>query len=145
MTVEELNLEPDVEAKARELKQRASSVVFTSGRRTVEAQCSAMAQNTIQAGRGWIRATYASSEPREALIGWMHAHPEADTREELAKGFAGVLRQFTPAELSHLSKHLGGRAFDVQPRSCKIADLRALRPRKLIQSEGGLVRWHVDF
>jgi hypothetical protein len=57
---------------------------------------------------------------------------------------------YNDAELSTLSKHLSGDAFDVQPVD---TDADAIKKTirgldgldKFLEKEGGLVRWHAQF
>jgi hypothetical protein len=138
-----LNLAPDVAKKARELNKHAPSVRFTSGRRDIAKQARAMANNIVH-NRKWIEQTYRSTAAIRALQQWVDAHPSADTNE-IATGLAQVMKGMPSAQQMGISRHLSGRAFDVQPNSCPESAIWALSPRTFLQKEGGLVIWHVDF
>jgi hypothetical protein len=142
--IDALDLAPDVARKAAALKRACPQVVFTSGRRTIAQQAHAMAVNT-QVKRSWIRDTYAHSAASVKLQAWVDAHPGAVTVDAIAAGLERVMRTLPLAELVHLSRHLTGRAFDVQPHSCPVAAIQVLSPALFLQNEGHLVRWHVQF
>ena len=144
MTIEQLDLAPEVEAKARELQQAAPGVVFLSGRRTLEAQARAMSQNTVL-NRQYIRETYTSSALVRALQRWVDTHPEARSEAEIAAGLLRLMKAMPEGVVQGLSKHLTGRAFDVQPHSCTVEAIEALEPHKFLQREANLVRWHVSW
>ena len=152
MTIDELNLQPVAERGARALLARHPSVIFTSGRRTVAEQASAMASNIVASGRRrWIEETYAASPPRNRLQAWVNAHPEAKTRAALAAGLRSVMAAMSDNELRRISKHLAGLAFDISPVAGSGGDAikrtMAALPgvTKFLEREGGLVRWHVQF
>ena len=100
--------------------------------------------------RNWIKETYADSAARDACQKWVDEHKDKKTKADIATGLKGVLDSLTDAQLAHLSKHLSGDAFDVQPVE-KDADeikkaIRGLRGlSKFLEEEGGLVRWHSQF
>jgi hypothetical protein len=143
LTIAQLDLEPDVKVKAEELASKAPGVVFTSGRRTISQQANAMAQNVVQ-NRRYVQETYRASKLRDALQRWVDAHPTA-TEAGIANGFFHILTAWSPADLRHLSAHLTGRAFDIEPHSAPAAEVVALSPRQFLTSEAGLPRWHVGF
>lgn len=152
MKIEELNLAPVAEAAARLLKQQHPQVVFTSGRRSMTEQASAMAANIINSkNRQWIARTYAASDASRLLQAWVDHHPQAKTKEAIAAGLLTELQKMPPAIAGQISKHLSGLAFDVQPVALPTGNviLRAMRAlpgvTKVLTEEGGLVRWHVQF
>jgi recombination DNA repair RAD52 pathway protein len=98
LDVASLRLAPDVEAKARQLKSRAPSVQFTSGRRDLARQARAMAGNVARK-RKWIEQTYRSSSAIRKLQNWVDTHPSADTVDEIANGLANVMRSLPEAQL----------------------------------------------
>lgn len=144
MTISELDLQPDVRAKAEELLRAQPHVVFTSGRRTIQDQARAMSQNVVQ-NRRYVAETYRASRIRDMLQRWLTAHPEAVTEAQIAAGFEHILSAVPATELRHLSAHLIGRAFDIQPHSASVGAVQALGPRQFLTHEAGLVRWHVGF
>ena len=144
LSVQQMQLEPDVAAHAEALKRAVPGVVFISGRRTLTEQSRAMAQNCA-VKRSYIADVYAESPVKEALVAWLHAHPAATSVDALTAGFISVLQKFTPAQLAHLSKHMGGRAFDVHPHSCTVEQIEALHPVQFFTREANLEIWHVGF
>lgn len=144
-----LDLAEPAATAARMLKREFPSIVFTSGRRTREQQASAMASNVI-ANPKWIEQTYIDSAPAQACQQWVDGHHDRTLRG-IAEGLCSVLSTFTDAELAQLSKHLSGRAFDVQPvggeLGAKIKSRIKTLPGlvKFLDREGGLIRWHAQF
>lgn len=76
------------------------------------------------------------------------ANPDKKTRAGIAASLLSVFNSATDADLGNFSKHLSGEAFDVQPVD-KDADaikttIRGLKGLdKFLDTEVGLVRWHV--
>lgn len=149
MTLEDLILVDPVQTVARELLQQWPGVVFTSGRRTREDQARAMAQDVAQ-NRQWIRQTYAASSARAKCQAAVDSVPMAKLPSELAAAIYSVLLDMGDAELSKLSKHPAGLAFDVAPDSLPeeardwLAEQAELHNGKLLLKEGGLVRVHFE-
>lgn len=144
MTIEELNLEPTAATAAAALLAAHPGVVFTSGRRGVAEQASAMASNIVR-NRQWIAETYVSTAQSIALQRWVDAHPNS-TGQSLIDDLARLMTPWTDAQKAALSKHFSGQAFDVQPGSCPEEAIRALPGlTKFLTVEGGLVRWHAQF
>ena len=146
MTIEEMNLEPTAAAAAKLLLQKHPNIQFTSGRRDVTQQAHAMAGNVVK-NRQWIGKTYIHGEK---LQGWVNAHPQAKTVDELTAGLAAVMKAMPEEELRKISRHLTGRAFDVTPVTQNAEaiknDIRHLPGlNKFLDMEGGLVRWHAQF
>lgn len=147
--IEALNLAETARKAAYELKKQHASVTFTSGRRGKGDQARAMAQNVVL-NRKWTEETYAKSKARDECQKWVNAHPDEKTADGIQAGLLGVLDGLTDAELSRLSKHLSGEAFDVQPVD---QDADAIKTtirglpglKKFLDKEGGLVRWHAQF
>lgn len=145
--IEALNLAEPARSAAYGVKARHPWVRFTSGRRDVPGQASAMAGNVVL-NRQWIEQTYADNPVSRAAQLWIDAHPEARSKEAISAGLLGVLRGFSSAELVRLSYHLSGLAFDIQPVSGQLsaisATVKALpRLKEFLTREGGLERWHV--
>jgi len=147
--IEALNLNDIAKRAAYQLKAKHLGIVFTSGRRDKCDQARAMAGNVIH-NRKWIAQTYVANSVSAACQRWVDEHSDANTSGEIAAGLLSVLNGFNDAELRHLSKHLSGDAFDVQPVAANAArikaDIRALPGlEKFLDREGGLVRWHAQF
>jgi hypothetical protein len=147
--IENLHLAETARKAAYALKQKHPSVIFTSGRRDKQGQAHAMAGNVVL-NRKWIEQTYAASSVRDACQKWVDDNPEKKTAAEIEQGLLEVMNGFSDADLGHLSGHLSGMAFDVQPvteggEEIK-ASIRALPGlQKFLEKEGGLVRWHAQF
>jgi hypothetical protein len=142
--ISRLRLQPDVEQKARQLKARAPGVRFTSGRRDLAGQARAMAGNVVR-NRQWIAQTYRASDAIRQLQNWVNTHPQANTAAEIAQGLLSVMNSMSDSQRSGISRHLSGRAFDIQPGSCPVSAVQALQPQRFLTREGGLVIWHVQF
>ena len=150
MNSEQLGLAPNALAAARALQTAHPNVVFTSGRRTVDQQASAMASDIV-ANRKWISETYVATPQRTQLQAWVDANPSARTQAAIAQGLAAIMSAWTDAEKGAVSKHFSGEAFDVQPvpgppGEAIVATIKALPGlTKFLTLEGGLVRWHAQF
>lgn len=145
MTPEELNLEPTAATAAAALLAAHPGVVFTSGRRGVAEQASAMASNIVR-NRQWIVQTYVGTPESHSLQSWVDTNPNVAEQANIAAGLAAIMTPWTDAQKAALSKHFSGQAFDVQPGSCPEEAIRALPGlTKFLTGEGGLVRWHAQF
>ena len=147
--IESLNLAEPARSAAYTIKRKHPWVVFTSGRRDVARQASAMAGNIVR-NRRWIAQTYASNPVSAAAQAWVDAHPEARTQEAIADGLLSVFRTFSPRDLGRLSHHLSGLAFDVRPvpeyaSAFWNTVLSLPRLQQHFDTEGGLTIWHVGF
>ncbi len=149
--IEALYLSATAKSAAYQLKAAFPTIEFTSGRRDKAAQASAMASNVVL-NRNWIRQTYMDSDAIRACQGWVDQHPQVTTKADLAAGLLSVLNSLTDEQLSHVSKHLSGDAFDVQPvddnADAIVQFMRDLTQRmggKFLDHEGGLRRWHAQF
>lgn len=146
-TINALDLAPTAKTAAQTLKSKHPEITFTSGRRDLAGQASAMASNVVSGGRDWIKNTYTSAQK---LQKWVDDHPEAKTKDEIAKGLESTLNGMTASEQAGVSKHITGEAFDVQPQAKDAdaikADIKALPGiTKFLEKESGLVRWHAQF
>jgi heme-binding NEAT domain protein len=147
--IEALDLSATAKKAAYELRAKHPLVTFTSGRRDKQEQASAMAENVVL-NRDWIKETYVKSAASEACQKWVDDNKNKKTKDEIAAGLQGVLDKLTDTQLAHLSKHLSGDAFDVQPVE---KDAEAIKQTiqglsgldKFLEKEGGLVRWHAQF
>jgi hypothetical protein len=150
LSIDDLNLVDYAKAAAEKLLSDFPDVVFTSGRRDVAQQASAMAGNVVQ-NRDWIKETYLASAERDSLQGWVDANPDAATKAAIAAGLASVMAPWTDEQKRRLSRHFSGQAFDVQPMTGSQGDavkaaINALpNLRQFLDNEGGLVIWHADF
>lgn len=147
--IEALALSDPAKKAAYQLKKVHATVTFTSGRRGKPEQASAMAENVVL-NRNWIKETYAVSAARDACQKWLDENLDKKTKAEITIGLRSVLESLSDSQLTHLSKHLSGHAFDVQPVE-KDAELIKTTIRGLaglslfLEKEGGLVRWHAEF
>lgn len=149
MTLDELQLVGRAQMAAEDLLAAFPDVVFTSGRRTLEEQAQAMASNIIF-NRFWVPQTYTDSLASRACHRWVLAHPSVRDKDGISAGLFGVLSVIPLEDLSHLSLHLSGQAFDVEPvggiDGGKIAafmhELADKYGGVFLEREGGLVRWH---
>jgi len=149
--IEALELAPLARAAAYALKRAHPQVRFTSGRRDKADQARAMASNVAKEGqRRWIEETYKASPLRTRCQDWLDAHPEVVTAAGIAAGLLAIFDAAGDRELSRLSRHLAGMAFDVQPvehdAEAIKTTIRGLPGLDLfLDREGGLVRWHAQF
>lgn len=150
LSIDDLDLQPNAKAAAEELLAAHASVVFTSGRRTVEEQADAMAGNVV-VNRNYIEETYAASSERDALQKWVDDHPEATTQADISAGLQGIMNGWSDAQKRKLSLHFSGEAFDVKPVGGSGGDAikktikKLPKLRKFLESEGGLTIWHAEF
>lgn len=147
------DLDLGVSAKAAAealLKQFPADVKFTSGRRSIPEQASAMAANVVK-NRKWIEQTYKDTPQRAALQKWVDDHPAVTTAAGIAPGLEGVMEAWTEAQKRNFSRHLSGDAFDVQPVAgevgTKIKEAISKLPKLNWHTfkEGGLEIWHAQF
>jgi hypothetical protein len=148
--IEDLDLAPVARRAAEQLLAAHPGVVFTSGRRDIAGQAQAMAANVVR-NIAWIAQTYTDTPQRAAL----QAVVDALGHGYDARAYAAVLRaelsRWSDLDLAHVSKHLSGDAFDVQPVPGAAGELIKDTIRKLpgltkfLDREGGLVRWHAQF
>ncbi len=150
-TIEQLDLIGNALAGAKALKKKFPNIEFNSGRRDYKDQARAMASNVVHK-RDFIIRTYAARPEAQILQDWVDAHPAANTAAAIEKGLVKILDSWTNDQRGKLSRHLSGRAFDVQPipngntaNAVKSA-IRALPGlHKFLEKEAGLVRWHAQF
>ena len=149
--IDALDLRGEAKKAAYALKKAHPAVKFTSGRRDKAAQASAMASNVVKSkNRKWIEKTYKSTVVSKACQQWVDDNPDKLTKDEIAAGLLSVLDAQADDDLSLLSKHLSGDAFDVQPVETDADAIKqTLRdlagPDNFLDMEGGLVRWHAQF
>jgi hypothetical protein len=152
-SIEALDLAPVAKKAAYDLKKLYPHVVFTSGRRSLEDQARAMASNiaTDPPNRKWIEQTYHKSAVSKACQKWVDDNPSKTTQKDIAAGLMSVFDSMTAAQVSQISKHLSGEAFDVQPVTKDASKIKkTLRQLtkdggKFLEKEGGRTRWHAQF
>lgn len=149
MTIEELGLHPVAKNGAEMLVRHFPDVVFTSGRRDKWGQAKAMASNVLDAA-SWVRKTYIHPEPYQGIVEIRLAG--------LSEHFYGIMMRMSDVEVSRISKHLGGLAFDIDPTPWVnddelneggkelLAFIKTVpKVEKVLTREGGLPRIHVQF
>jgi hypothetical protein len=150
VTVAELALSPKARRAAEVLLAAHPGVVFTSGRRDLAAQARAMAANVVR-NLAWIAQTYADTPQRAALQAAVDAVGHAAGVPAYAACLLACMEPWSDLDLAHVSKHLSGDAFDVQPVPGPAGDAIKATIRtlpgltKFLDHEGGLVRWHAQF
>lgn len=155
LTIAQMKLSPNARRGAEWVKARHPSTVFTSGRRDVLDQARVMASNTVKYGRAWIIKTYKPSPMIDSLHGWLEDHPTVSDQKEIATGFYECLMACHSGDLTKLSRHLTGDAWDAAwpgdvdgERIC--FDIQLNMPveyqlDKVIDREGGLRLIHAQF
>lgn len=150
-SVDDLDLAASAKAGAQNLQEQfPNDVKFTSGRRSIERQASAMAPNVVK-NRKWIEQTYKASPQRAALQKWVDDNPASTTVAAIAAGLQSVMNSWTEAQQRNFSRHITGDAFDVQPvagaQGEKIKQAIAKLPKLNWHTfqEGGLEIWHAQF
>ncbi len=150
-TIPELDLIGNALAGAKALKKKFPNIEFNSGRRNYKDQARAMASNVVHK-RDFIIRTYAARPEGKILQDWVDAHPEANTAAKIEIGLVTILDGWTNDQRGKLSRHLSGRAFDVQPMpngpnaDAVKAAIKALPGlHKFLEKEAGLIRWHAQF
>jgi len=150
-SIDDLDLGASAKAAAQSLlNQFPDQVKFTSGRRTVASQASAMAPNVVK-NRNWIQETYKDTPQRAGLQKWVDDHPAATTAAAIAAGLESVMNSWTLDQQRNFSRHISGDAFDVQPvagdTGQKIKEAIGKLPKLQWHTfeEGGLEIWHAQF
>jgi hypothetical protein len=147
--IEALDLAEPAKSGAIELKKKHPGIQFNSGRRTVPEQASAMAGNVVKT-RTYIGNTYAASTARDELQKWVNDNPGATTQDQIATGLESIMSGWSAAKQNSISKHLTGKAFDVQPVAQNAdaikTDMKNLAGvTKFLPVEDKLVIWHAQF
>lgn len=156
LTIAQMKLSPNARKGAEWVKARHPQVVFTSGRRDVRDQARVMAKNVTKYGRGWLLATYKPTAILKTLNGWIEQHPAVAEAKVMADGFYECLLACHSGELSTLSRHLTGDAWDAQwpasdeegERICTDIEMNMpsdFQMMKVIKREGALRVIHVQF
>ena len=151
LSIDDLDLASSAKAGAKKLQEQfPNDVKFTSGRRSIERQASAMAPNIVT-NRKWIEQTYKASPQSAALQKWVDENPTTTTAAAIAAGLQSVMSSWTAAQQRNFSRHITGDAFDVQPvpgtQGEKIKQAIANLPKLDWHTfqEGGLEIWHAQF
>ncbi len=150
-SINDLDLGASAKAAAQNLlDQFPDHVKFTSGRRSIASQASAMAPNVVK-NRKWIQQTYKDTPQRAGLQKWVDDHPAATTVSAIAAGLESVMNTWTQDQQRNFSRHISGDAFDVQPvggdTGKKIKEAIGKLPKLHWHTfeEGGLEIWHAQF
>ena len=149
-SIDRLQLSDTARAGAEKMKSQFPEIIFTSGRRSIERQAQAMAQNVLL-NRKWIERTYKNTPQRLALQEWVNTNPESITIDSIAEGLLSVMNSWTIEEKTGFSRHITGYAFDVRPVTGELGEKikKAIAELPEIQwytfREGGLDRWHAQF
>ncbi len=147
MRAVDLGLVGDAFRAAVDFEAAFPSVVFTSGKRTLEAQANAMAQNCMLAS-DFIRRTYVSSPLILRLAEWTEGLTRPTTKTALYAGILAILKAAAPIELARLSRHLIAEAFDCEPATVSASARAWLIARaaqcggRVIFKEAGIERVH---
>lgn len=149
-TIDELELDPIMRSRAEELLARCPWVVYTSGRRDVEQQARAMAQNHIADPQTYLMSTYRNGKVFLASIVEM-----APVDQRSVDKVAGAIRTVFDEQPDALVwKHRDGTCVDIQPLEDAFGEPtekgRAVVSYiqncpdtvQFIRREGGLRRWH---
>lgn len=150
-SIDDLDLGASAKAAAQNLlDQFPDYIKFTSGRRSIASQATAMAPNVVQ-NRKWIQQTYKDTPQRTDLQKWVDDHYAATTASAIAAGLESVMNQWTQDQQRNFSRHISGDAFDVQPvggdTGKKIKEAIGKLPKLHWHTfeEGGLEIWHAQF
>lgn len=148
-----MQLSPNARKGAEWALARHPSLVFTSGRRDVRDQARVMAKNVATYGRGWLFATYKPTPILDTLNGWLERNQAVTEPKLIADGFYDCLLACHSGQLTTLSRHLTGDAWDAawSDQGEAIAkDLSLHMPEeyqmtKILTREGALRVLHVQF
>jgi len=135
---------------ARNLFAAFPQVQFTSGRRDLLEQATAMAPDVV-ANRQFIRHTYVHGAALQAAV---DAHPEAVTTDDIECLLYDTLCAMSSDEVALISDHLSGNAVDLLPMEDTSGVMTPTGQqvyawihdcpdtKAFLTREGGLVRWH---
>ena len=148
----QLNLTGNALNAATKIKEKFPNIIFTGGRRDLDNQARAVAQNIYRSqNSGWIAATYADSTFIRKL------NKEIVDNWNTIKGSEALILQTVKRVFDSdnsgartMSRHLAGLAFDIRVNSVNYSELntfvRSLPGFRLfLTNEGGLDVWHVEF
>ncbi len=149
-TIDELDLDPIMKSRAEELRAKCPWVIYTSGRRNLEQQARAMAQNHIADPQTYLVKTYTQGKVFLASIVDM-APVDQRSIEKVTNAIATVLKE--QPNLLHW-RHQDGTCVDIQPVEDAFGEptekgqevIRFIRncpdTVTFLTREGGLRRWH---
>ncbi len=149
-TIDELDLDPIMRTRAEELMAQCPFVVFTSGRRGIDAQARAMAQNHVADPQSYLMKTYQHGKIFLASIVDM-APVDQRSVEKVAAAIKSVLEE--QPDVLHW-RHRDGTCVDIQPLEDAFGEPteKGRQVIRYIQNcpdtvtflmrEGGLRRWH---
>jgi len=149
-TLDELDLDPIMRQRAEELLAACPWVIYTSGRRDLNAQARAMAQNHVADPQSYLMKTYRNGKLFLASIVEM---APVDQRSVI-KVAGAIKRVFEENPTALVWKHRYGTCVDIQPLEDAFGELtvKGRAVVSFIQScpdtvvflrrEGGLRRWH---
>lgn len=149
-TMEELDLDPIMRSRAEELRARCPWVIYTSGRRDLDAQARAMAQNHVADPQTYLTKTYRNGKIFLAAI--VELAP-VDQRS-VPKVAAAIRSVFEEQPEALRWKHQDGTCVDIQPledafgepteKGRAVVSFIQNCPDTVlfIRREGGLRRWH---
>jgi hypothetical protein len=121
----------------------------------IATQASDDAINIIQANDPkWMVKVYMASPALSIVQSYIDSQDWPVAADQLAGSIYAAMNSLQPSDLRHISWHLSGDAFDVQPTDDQtmVAALQALvdarnasgGTAKLLTKEGGLTRWHIQ-
>lgn len=155
LRIAQLHLSLNARKGAEWVRDRYPSIVFTSGRRDPLDQSRVMATNIVRYGRTWMLKTYKPSPIIDTLCDWLDQNPSKRDATLIAQGFYDCLLACHSGQLTKLSKHLTGDAWDAawpgDEQGDKIcSDMQINMPveyglDKIINREGGLRIIHAQF
>lgn len=149
-TLDELDLDPIMRSRAGELLARCPWVVYTSGRRDLDAQARAMAQNHVADPQAYLMKTYRNGKLFLASIVEM---VPVDQRS-VAKVAEAIKAVFIEQPEALKWKHRDGTCVDILPLEDAFGEptKQGSEVMRFIQNcpdtvvflrrEGGLRRWH---
>ena len=149
-TIDELDLDPIMQARAEELLARCPWVTYTSGRRHLDQQARAMAENHVADPQTYLMKTYRNGKVFLAAIVDM-----APVDQRSVEKVAGAIKSVFVEQPDALQwKHRDGTCVDIQPLEDAFGQ-PTNEGRKVIQyiqncpdtvtfirREGSLRRWH---
>jgi len=148
--LEDLQLDPALEALARQVECDHPSVIWLSGRRSILAQAQAMAEDVVK-DPSFIPRTYLHAATLQTAL---DQAPHARTVAEKQRVLYQAMLDLSEEELAQISDHLVGRALDLEPMidadgeptpegALVLARINAFPlTKKLLTRESGLIRWH---
>lgn len=150
MTIDQLNLSPVMDQRARELQIAFPSVIYLSGRRDVRAQAHAMATHVVT-DKHWIARVYLHAADLQTSVDTYLGPWNVQALEHLL--FTRMMAM-APDVLARVSDHLSGNAVDLLPLEDANGQMTPTGQavyqwiydcpdtKKFLMREGGKVIWH---